>query len=185
MTEFIVPSALGVAATLGIAGFLLWRKPFAVGRAIAPAVAPVAAAPTQAAAEPANRADNESIVIDPVAMNIVNRVAEGSHQSGVLRCHGGLIVEGTIEGEVHVTGGPFVLMPNGAVAGKVVADAEAYLFGTIRARGDNELSDLDIAGAVFLTETLRAHANITAGAIKSYDGAQVEGRIKTGKRAAA
>ena len=29
MTEFIVPSALGVAATIGIVGFLMWRRPFA------------------------------------------------------------------------------------------------------------------------------------------------------------
>lgn len=95
------------------------------------------------------------------------------------------MVEGTIEGEIHVSGGPFVLMPNGVVAGKVVGDGEAYLFGNIRTRSDTELSELDIAGAVFLTETLRAQANITAGAIKSYEGAQVEGRIKTVKRATA
>jgi cytoskeletal protein CcmA (bactofilin family) len=102
----------------------------------------------------------------------------------VLHCEGGLMVEGTIEGEVHVSGGPFVLMPDGVLVGTVVGDGEAYLFGTIRERSESELSDLDVAGAVFLTETLRAKANITAGAIKSYEGAQVEGRIKTIRRAA-
>ncbi len=130
------------------------------------------------------KADTESIVIDPVAMNIVNRVAPGCRHSGVFYCEGGLMVEGTIEGDIQVIGGPLVLMPEGVIAGKITGDAEAYLFGTIRARSDTELSELDIGGAVFLTETLRAQANITAGAIKSYEGAQVEGRIKTVKRAA-
>jgi cytoskeletal protein CcmA (bactofilin family) len=130
------------------------------------------------------KADTESIVIDPVAMNIVNRVAPGCRQSGVFYCEGGLMVEGTIEGDIQVIGGPLVLMPEGVIAGKITGNAEAYLFGTIRARSDTELSELDMGGAVFLTETLRAQANITAGAIKSYEGAQVEGRIKTVKRAA-
>lgn len=183
MTEFIVPGVLGVAAALGVAGFVIWRRPVAVAPVSAP-VLPVQAEPAQPPAEAESRPDGESIVIDPVAMKIFNRVAAGSRQAGVLHCEGGVIVEGTIEGEVHVSGGPFVLMPNGVVSGRVVGDGEAYLFGTIRARSDNELSDLDMAGAVFLTETLRAQANITAGAIKSYDGAQVEGRIKTIKRAA-
>jgi len=183
LTEFIVPSALGVAATLGIAGFLMWRRG-SVSATSAP-VHPAAIAPASIPNEAPQRSDGESIVIDPVAMGIVNRVAAGTRQSGALHCHGGVIVEGTIEGEVHVSGGPFVLMPNGVVAGKVVCDGEAYLFGTIRPRSETELSDLDVAGAVFLTETLRAQANITAGAIKSYDGAQVEGRIKTVRRAKA
>lgn len=184
MTEFIVPGALGMAATLGIAGFFIWRRPVAAARASAP-ILPAQAEPPEPATEAPQRPDAESIVLDPVAMKIFNRVSAGSRQTGVLHCEGGLLVEGTIEGEVYVHGGPFVLMPNGVVAGKVVGDAEAYLFGTICARSETELSDLDMAGAVFLTETLLAQANITAGAIKSYDGAQVEGRIKTVKRAAA
>lgn len=184
MTEFLVPGVLGVAATLGVAGFLLWRRPAAANPARAP-VATLLPVPAAAVPQPLLPADGESIVIDPVAMKIVNRVAAGTRQSGVLHCEGGLMVEGTIEGEVHVTGGPVVLMPSGVIRGKVFADAEAYLFGTIQALSENVLSELDVAGAVFLTETLRAEANITAGAIKSYEGAQVEGRIKTVKRATA
>lgn len=183
MNEFMVPVALGFAGLLAIAGFfLMWRAPLAARPARQPAID---VPQVQPAAAPARRVDGESIVIDPVAMNIVNRVAPGTRQAGVLTCTGGLMVEGTIEGEVHVVGGPFVLMPGGVVAGTVTADGEAYLFGTIRARSEAELSEVDVQGAVFLTETLRAHANVTAGSIKSYEGAQVEGRIKTVKRTAA
>jgi cytoskeletal protein CcmA (bactofilin family) len=129
-------------------------------------------------------AESQSIVFDPVAMNIVNRVAPGTVQTGACRWVGGLLVQGRIEGDLEVVGGPLVLMPEGEIAGNVRGDGEAYLFGKVLARSDAELSELDIAGTVFLAETLHAKANITAGAFKSWEGAQVEGRIKTMKRTA-
>lgn len=126
--------------------------------------------------------ETESIVIDPVAMNIVNRIAPGSQQSGTYRCVGGLLVEGKIEGDIEVTGGPLVLMPEGEITGSVRADGEAYLFGTISARSEQDPSELDIGGVVYLCETLQAKANITASAFRSYQGAQVEGHIRTCRR---
>jgi len=128
--------------------------------------------------------DIETIVIDPQAMNIVNRVAPGCRQSGVFHCQGGLMVEGCIEGDIEIVGGPLVLMPGGVIAGRISADGQAYLFGTIRARCANEPSVLEVAGEAFLTQTLRARANITAGSIRSYQGAEVDGRIDTGPRKA-
>lgn len=133
--------------------------------------------------------DIETIVIDPQAMNIVNRVAAGCRQSGVFHCQGGLMVEGRIEGEIDIVGGPLVLMPEGVIAGRISGDGEAYLFGTIAPRCANEPSELEVAGEAFLTQSLRARANIKASAIRSYQGAQVEGRVDTvarkedGKRA--
>jgi cytoskeletal protein CcmA (bactofilin family) len=123
--------------------------------------------------------DIETIVIDPQAMNIVNRVAAGCRQSGVFHCRGGLMVEGSIEGDIEIVGGPLVLMPEGVIAGRISGDGQAYLFGTIRARSASEPSELEVAGEAFLTQTLRARANITAGAIRTYRGAQVEGRVDT------
>ena len=123
--------------------------------------------------------DIETIVIDPQAMNIVNRVAAGCRQSGVFHCQGGLMVEGQIEGEIEIVGGPLVLMPEGVIGGRISADGEAYLFGTIAPRCANEPSELEVAGQAFLSQSLRAHANIKAGAIRSYLGAQVEGRVDT------
>jgi cytoskeletal protein CcmA (bactofilin family) len=123
--------------------------------------------------------DIETIVIDPQAMNIVNRVAPGCRQSGFFHCKGGLMVEGSIEGEIEIVGGPLVLMPEGVIAGRIRGDGEAYLFGTIRPRCANEPSEVAVAGEAFLTQTLRARANITTGAIRWYHGAQVDGRIDT------
>lgn len=121
--------------------------------------------------------DNGEIVIDPVAMNIVNRVAPGSFQSGTYRSAGGLLVEGKIEGDVEVTGGPLVLMPEGEITGSIRVDGEAYLFGTIGALSEQELSNVEIAGVVYLAETLQAKANITCGTFVNYHGARIYGHI--------
>jgi cytoskeletal protein CcmA (bactofilin family) len=122
------------------------------------------------------------LVIDPVAMKIVNRVAPGTRQTGTLHCVGGLMIEGTIQGDVVITGGVLALMPEGMVQGKISCDGDAYLLGTILAREDGSFSEVDARGAAFLTETLRAQADITAGAIKTYEGAQIEGRLRMVKR---
>lgn len=125
---------------------------------------------------------NEELIIDPHAMNIVNRVAPGSHYSGTLRFDGGVLIQGKVDGDIEVHGGPLVLMPDGELSGRILAKGEAYLFGTIHARSDTELSELDVHDAVFLASSLQAKADITAGALKSYDGAVIEGRIKTLRR---
>ena len=125
---------------------------------------------------------NEDIVIDPVAMKIVNRIAPGTKQSGTIDCAGGLMIEGEFIGTINVVGGPFVLMPEARVCGVINCDQDAYLFGSILARDDGELSELTAHGAVFLTETVNAKANITAGAFKTYEGSEVEGKIKTIRR---
>lgn len=128
------------------------------------------------------QANNEDLDIDPVAMNIVNRIAAGSHHVGTFKWEGGLMIQGKIEGEISVVGGPILLMPEGEMAGVIRGDGKAFLCGKIGPRSNTELSEVDVAGSVFLTETLTAHANITAASFKFYEGAQVEGKIKTLRR---
>jgi len=127
-------------------------------------------------------ADKQCLDIDPVAQNIVNRIAAGSHHVGTFRWQGGLIIQGKIEGEITVTGGAIVLMPEGEMSGVIRGDGEAILGGKINPRSSTELSEVDVAGSVYLAETLTAHANITAASFQSFEGAQVEGKIKTLRR---
>jgi cytoskeletal protein CcmA (bactofilin family) len=127
----------------------------------------------------------ESIVIDPLGMNIVNRIAPGTKSSGTLECAGGLLVEGSFEGSLVVTDGPLVLMQGGVIAGDVKCAKDAYLFGTIEAKSADEQSQLTVAGVAFMAETLLAKADVTAGAFKMYEGAQVDGRIRTVREGAA
>lgn len=78
--------------------------------------------------------DTESLVISPEAMRIVNRIAPGTRQTGTLHCEGGLMIEGTVDGDIVITGGVLALMPEGVVRGKVTCDGDAYLLGTILVR---------------------------------------------------
>lgn len=124
----------------------------------------------------------ESLVLDPVAMNIVNRIAPGTQASGAWTCAGGLMLQGKFEGDLIVTGGPFVLMPEGSFSGNLQCDHDLYLSGTVLPKATGELSEIEGAGAAFFAETLDAKANITAGAFKTYEGSQVEGHIRTVRR---
>ena len=90
-----------------------------------------------------------------------------------------MLVEGIIDGAVHVTGGPIVLMPGGAIRGTVKGDGDAFLAGTIEYREGEVLSEVVVQGTVYIVETLVAMANITAGAFKTYHGARVEGHIRS------
>lgn len=124
----------------------------------------------------------DSIDIDPVGMNIVNRIAPGTKFKGTLECTGGLMVQGQFEGELNIVGGPLVLMQDGVITGDVKCDQDAYLFGRIAPKESSEHSELDAGGAVFMAETMDAKANITASAIKTFEGAQVDGRIRVMRR---
>lgn len=121
----------------------------------------------------------ETIVIDPVGMNIVNRIAPGTKFTGTLECSGGLIVQGNFQGSLVVVDGPLVLMQGGVMFGDFDCKQDAYLFGTIEAQSNGEQSQLTVGGAAFLAETLEAKADITACVFKTYEGAQVDGRIRT------
>lgn len=121
----------------------------------------------------------ETIIIDPVGMNIVNRIAPGTKFKGTIECSGGLLVQGNFEGDVTVVNGPMVLMQEGVIKGNIKCDGDAFLFGKIEPKDSDEPSDLTAAGDVFMAQTLDAKANITAAGIRSYEGAQVDGRIRT------
>lgn len=122
---------------------------------------------------------SQQISLDPVKEGIVNRIAPGSCQSGTLRCAGGLLVEGRIEGDVEVEG-MLVLAQCGEIMGNVrVRGERAVLAGKILASSSDVLSEVEISGVVELATSLVANANITAGAFEFYRGAQVDGRIRT------
>ncbi len=124
---------------------------------------------------------NDAITIDPVAQNIVNRVAAGTVITGDITCDGGIMIEGTVQGNLIVKGGPLVLRASGVIAGAVEVHHDAYLLGTIRAQDDDLLSEIAVMGTAFLGSTLDAAANIQAGAMKTYEGSRIDGRIRTGQ----
>jgi len=123
----------------------------------------------------------EKLVIDPVGMNITNRIAPGTIFVGTIECDGGLIVQGRFDGVVTVTGGPLLLLQEGVMSGTITCNEDAYLLGTIEEREDGTYSDLTSAGTAVLSSTCRARANIIGEALKVYEGAEVEGALITAK----
>ena len=121
----------------------------------------------------------QTIVIDPVAMNIVNRIAANTNGVGTFECSGGLIVEGYFSGTLVVNDGPLVLMQGGVISGDIQCQQDAYLFGAIASRESGEQSTLNAGGVVYMAETLEARADITANVVATFEGAQVDGRIRT------
>lgn len=120
---------------------------------------------------------SEKTVIDPVAMNITNRIAPGTRFEGTIECEGGLMVQGVFDGVATINGGPLVLMHGGVITGNVVC-ADAYLLGTIEEKKDGENSEITVLGTAFLAATLRANANVSARVLRKYQGAQVNGRTR-------
>jgi cytoskeletal protein CcmA (bactofilin family) len=120
-----------------------------------------------------------TITIDPIAMNVVNRVAPGTQQGGSLKCVGGLLVQGRIEGDLVIQGGPLIVMREGEVAGVIKCDGDAYIFGKIAVQSENVFSELVATGNVILSETAVADANIRARSFKMYPGGQLSGQVDT------
>lgn len=121
----------------------------------------------------------EIIVIDPVGMNIVNRVAPGTVLEGDSTWIGGLLVQGSIKGNIKISGGPLVLDDGAVIAGKVQCVGDVYLFGKIDQAAAGQFSEVVCTGAAFLAETLVAEADISAAGFKLFNGAQINGRLRT------
>jgi cytoskeletal protein CcmA (bactofilin family) len=120
---------------------------------------------------------NTNVIIDPVAMNIVNRIAKGSHSRGAVHSVGGILIEGTFEGDLIVHDGPLVLMEGAELIGSITAHADAYVFGQVgRATGDTELT---VLGEGHFAATARSVASIKCAIPHIYHGAKLEGMLDT------
>lgn len=127
-----------------------------------------------------SEATETALVIDPVAMNIVNRIAAGTKiTTPVMECGGGLIIDGALAGNVWVSDGPLVLWSGGRFKGSLYVQGDAYLFGVIEPNGADK-TQLVVTGTVYLAHTLRAKGDIAAGAFRTFQGATTEGLIRSG-----
>ena len=77
---------------------------------------------------PATESNQDTLVIDPVRMNIVNRVAAGTQLSGHLQFKGGLLLQGALGGTGEVVG-RLVVWHTGQIIGRyrVLGPAHAPL----------------------------------------------------------
>jgi cytoskeletal protein CcmA (bactofilin family) len=122
------------------------------------------------------RAPN-SFILDPVAMGIDNKIGPGSVVQGPYRTGGGLLVQGTFNGELIVAGGPLVVLEQGKVQGSIEVEGDTYVFGVIGAPGDQ--TTLTVKGELHLTSKCVVHGHIRFGKLAVYEGATVRGQMES------
>ena len=121
----------------------------------------------------------DTLTIDPVAMNIVNRVAQGSELSGDLSFDGGLLVQGTVAGHVRVKG-RLVIWSGAEVRGRIRVQGDVYLFGQLGAEnGGPADTHLECQGMVYVSKTGVSTGTLLARRVQVYEGGQLKGPLRT------
>lgn len=122
------------------------------------------------------------LTIDPVAMNVVNRIAPGSRLRGDHVYEGGLLVQGDLEGSVKVKG-TLIVWQGASLRGRVRVQGDFYLFGQLGAAGaDAQDTVLECLGMAYVAQTGVSSGTLLAQRLQLYDGADLQGPFKTLKR---
>jgi cytoskeletal protein CcmA (bactofilin family) len=125
----------------------------------------------------------DTLVIDPVKMNIVNRVAADTVLAGDFLFKGGLLLQGTLQGV-------------GEIAGRLVVWHDARLIGRFRVLGDlyllgqlgeatesedevDEQTEIECQGTAFVASTGVSTGTLIAAKLRMYDGAVLQGPFRT------
>lgn len=121
----------------------------------------------------------DTLTLDPIAMNVVNRVAAGSALSGNLTFEGGLLVQGELSGQVRVNG-RLIIWTGGVVSGQVEVTGDFYLFGRLGKPGaDVQATQLACQGMAFVSKTGISNGTLEARRLQLYEGADLQGPFKT------
>lgn len=126
-----------------------------------------------------NKTAQDTLTIDPLAMNVVNRVAAGCDLSGDLQFSGGLLVQGTLEGHIRVDG-RLIIWTGAQVRGRIRVMGDVYLFGQLGsgAGGPHDTS-LECEGMVYVSKTGVSTGTLLAKRLQMYEGAQLKGPFHT------
>lgn len=128
------------------------------------------------------KTNRDTLTLDPVAMNLVNRVASGCLLKGQLRFEGGLLVQGDLEGDIQVEG-RLVVWSGGVVRGRISVSGDLYLFGRLGAAGGRaDDTILECQGMAYVSHTGISTGTLMARRLQLYDGADLQGPFRTLKR---
>jgi cytoskeletal protein CcmA (bactofilin family) len=127
-------------------------------------------------------AAQDVLTIDPVAMNVVNRIAAGCRLSGEHVYEGGLLIQGDLEGSTRVNG-TLIVWHGACLRGRVRVHGDFYLFGQLGA-SDAGAQDtvLECLGTAYVASTGVSSGTLLAQRLQLYDGADLQGPFKTLKR---
>jgi cytoskeletal protein CcmA (bactofilin family) len=125
----------------------------------------------------------DTLVIDPVKMNIVNRVAAGTCLSGELNFQGGLLLQGQLDGRGEVAG-KLVIWHSGQMRGHFLVLGDVYLLGQLGqtlddADATDEDTRVECQGTVYIASTGVSTGRLIASRLRMYDGAILQGPFTT------
>jgi cytoskeletal protein CcmA (bactofilin family) len=121
----------------------------------------------------------DNLVIDPLGMNIVNRIAAGSRVRGDMAFQGGLLVQGQLSGSGQVSG-RLIVWHGAQVQGHFRVMGDLYVFGRIGAVGDDATRTvIECMGTAYIASTASTTGTITAQRLRLYEGADLQGPFKT------
>lgn len=121
----------------------------------------------------------DTLTIDPIAMNVLNRVASGTQLGGDLQFEGGLLVQGEMSGDVRVNG-HLIIWTGGVVIGQIWVTGDLYLFGQLGApKAAPQDTVMKCMGMAYVANTGVATGTLMASRLKLYDGADLQGPFKT------
>lgn len=119
------------------------------------------------------------MTLDPTTMNVVSRVAAGSHLNGRLLFDGGVLVQGELSGHIVVRG-HLVVWHDATVRGRLSVHGDVYVFGKL---GDTDAPEaatsVECSGMVCVAQSGRSNATLLARRLQLYEGADVKGAFKT------
>ncbi len=119
------------------------------------------------------------LTIDPVAMNVVNRISAGSLLSGEYAFKGGLLVQGELHGALE-TRGRLIIWAGGQVSGRIKIWGDLYVFGQLGIPGlPEDATVVECLGTAYIASTGISSGTLLAHRIRMYDGAQLQGPFKT------
>jgi cytoskeletal protein CcmA (bactofilin family) len=132
---------------------------------------------TDSLQSPAPQQDN--LVIDPLGMNIVNRIAPDSTMQGDVSFSGGLLVQGNLAGAGLVMG-RLVVWHGAQVQGHFRVMGDLYIFGRVGvANGDANSTVIECMGTAYIASTAVTTGTIVAQRLRLYEGADLQGPFKT------
>lgn len=121
----------------------------------------------------------DTLTIDPVAMNVTNRIAAGSVMSGEQQFEGGVLVQGSLGGVTRIHG-RLIVWAGGLAKGRLVVMGDLYLFGQLGdPAGDAHDTQLECMGTAYVASTATSTGTLMAQRLRLYEGANLQGPFKT------
>jgi cytoskeletal protein CcmA (bactofilin family) len=122
----------------------------------------------------------DTLIIDPVQMNIVNRVAEGCALEGSFEFAGGLLLQGSLRGSGRIAG-RLVIWHTGQLQGRYTVLGDVYVLGHLGGVADeaDAGTSLECQGTIFVASSGICTGSLHAARLRMYEGAVLQGPFKT------